>query len=594
MSKSRFINLILIVFLVTAFAILLATPSISAVADNQDSIGSSGTVLEISDVSARPNGMDYSSQTTGRTLKVTMPRSTTHAYIAYEVDIGYDLWAIKGDEDVDKDVPYIEITAENEAFNVTDSRLGEITSSWTNIVEKNGKFEFDLTVHFNGELYVYLTLDGESDPMKDTHIVKEIDYVAPVMRKGVPAHGLKNENGQYVITCTATFEDVALTTQYGLYSASSGLQAISILRADVKLEGDMGAEAVKGLELVDGGYWEIINEEQMVKTMSLTFNLDKDGYYYYLVIDRLGNVNVSMMLGDKFERKNFTDTDDRFMVYNSVGGLNVSVKSVMSQIGTELAENEGKVDETIYNDTMSAYSTLLLKFYSRGDIKTESVEKRDEISSEYWTFYNNQYQVFSNALSLGATYEIETLNGELLNGSITAINLGKESFPALSGAKVVASFNVVRYDGKDISEDLKELADLGSDVRAIKISYKLTENGVQSKIPTVPIDYEIVNLKGMSKFKLFLKTESGYVDAAKIVGDNNVRFSASYNGAEYYLVYVEESTDETLLPLWITLGVVGGVVIIGGVVVAVLIKTGKIKIKKREKINEDTKKEINN
>ncbi len=580
MSKSRFRNLILIISLVTVFAVLFGATNVVAVADNQSSIGASGTVLEISDVSARPNGMDYSSQTTGRTLKVTMPLSTTHAYIAYEVDIGYDLWAIKGEEDLDKNVPYIEITAENTAFKVTDSKLGEITSSWTNIVEKNGKLEFDLTVHFNGELFVYLTLDGETDPMTDTHIVKEIDYVAPVMRKGVPAHGLKNENGLYVITCTVTFEDLALPSQYGLNSASSGLQAISIMRSDVKLEGDIGEDNLQGLEIVDGGYWEIINAEQMVKTMSLTFNLDKDGYYYYLVIDRLGNVNISMMLGDKFERKNFTDTDDRFMVYNSVGGVNISVKTIMSTIGTELADNEGLVDESIYNATMSAYSTLLLKFYSRGDITTESTEERDELSAEYWSFYNNQYQIFANALSLGATYRVETVNEELLNGKITAINLGTEAFPALAGSEVVASFNVVRYDGKEISEDLKELADLGNDVRAFKISYKLTENGVQSKIPTKAIEYEIVNLKGISKFKFFLKTETGYVDASKYISENSVRFSASYNGAEYYLVYVEESTAQTLLPLWITLGVVGGVALIGGVVVAVLIKKGKIKIKK--------------
>ncbi len=585
-SKSKYF-LFALVFAVLLLAVAIApNGGVNALADNSSDIGQSGANLEIADITARENGLDYSSQTTGRTLKITMPFSVTHLYVAFEVDIGYDLWAIKGEEDIDDDIPYIEIVDEQKNFTVTDTMLNEIKSSWTAISELNGKKVCTLTVHFNGELYVTTTLEGETDRLSDTHIVKEIDCIAPVMKSGVPAHGLKNENGKYVISCTATFEDSSLTSTGGLYSARSGLQAISLIYSPYELS-SIKQEDLGTLEILDGGYWEIITLGDMVPTKSLTFTLDRDGYYYYFIIDRMGNSFFGMMLGGKFDRTDYVDTDDRFMIYDDIGDVEYSVKAKMSSIGEELSEYDGKVESTIYQTTMEAYSTLLLKFYSR-DYDNETLAEKKDLSKEYFNFVNTVYVTFKNALSIGATYTVEMLNGEIFQGEIKALNLNKETFPALSGATVVASFNVAKYDTKDVPEELITLAGLGEGARAYKLNYKLTANGLQANIPVSALIYEIVNLKGIDECKLFIKTESGYLllnnenDLYFSEGKKYLRFSNALNAGEYYIVYTEESVAETLLPLWISLGAVGGVAIIGGAVVTILIKSGKIKLKKNK------------
>lgn len=83
----------------------------------------------------------------------------------------------------------------------------------------------------------------------------------------------------------------------------------------------------------------------------------------------------------------------------------------------------------------------------------------------------------------------------------------------------------------------------------------------------------------MSDFVIYQNTPNGYVECEQLKGENWLRFTSTASGADYYLLYVESTPQSNLLPLWITLGVVGGLLLIGGIVLLVLWKKGIIKKK---------------
>ncbi|MBO8424596.1 MAG: hypothetical protein IAB16_06210, partial [Firmicutes bacterium] len=77
---------------------------------------------------------------------------------------------------------------------------------------------------------------------------------------------------------------------------------------------------------------------------------------------------------------------------------------------------------------------------------------------------------------------------------------------------------------------------------------------------------------------------NGEYDTGKFVyGASWVRFETSYNNADYYFVTAEsdpEGDGDKLMPLWITLGVLGGLAVIAGAVIGILFALGKLPRKK--------------
>ena len=550
-----FVALCSLVILIILLAVLPLESGIVASADNQDIIGSGGGYIEIADVTAGLVSATYSSAKTGRTLKITMPKSTVNVYFAYEVDSSEQVWAIKGDADIDDDIPYLTHEGKMDKFEVSTKTLGKVESSWSDVTIVNDKKVFTVTVHFNGTLYVECLPEGETNRLSNSHLVKDVDCLSPKMQTGIIANGLRNEQNQAIFECSSTFVDGV--NEGTIASARSGLQEVLIIRTDVALS-DMTEESVENANVETVLSWEPLTPTQVILSQKVTFTIDKDGYYYYFVVDRVGNIQINEMLGGKFSREDHSETDSRFDVFDKwagSSGATYSVKNYMIQIGEELSEYDGKVQSKVYTDALEAYSTLLLRFYSG-----ESQTNREGISNAYFSFFNNEYTTFKNAFSVGATFTSSLVNGDLMgNVTLHGLNFNKETVPSLGGDDVRATFTVAKYSGTELPTALQsEIGDLKG-VGAYKLAYTLTVSGVQSTVPNTPVGFELIGFDSNQKnFTIYLKTDSGFIKPEQIQMENGIRFSTALNGAEYYLVYTETDPATDLLWLWITLGVVGG------------------------------------
>ncbi len=577
------ISLIFLVLLCLSFSF---DGGVVARADNSD-IGQSGGAIEIADVTEGKVSATFSNRETGVKLKITLPLASTDVYFAYEVDSSEQVWAIKGNANIDDDIPFIKHEGAVEKFEVPSTTLmDKVESAWTDITEVYEKRVFYIDLHFNGTLFVKCKMAGESEMLEATSMVKDIDNLAPSIQKGIVTHGKTNAQGKFVFEMTSTFIDGASTGM--LSSARSGLSEILIIRTDDALE-NMSEESLEGEGIERICAWELLSPLQALLTQKVTFTIDKDGYYYYFVVDRVGNLNIGMLLGGKFERENYSQTDDRFLVHDSSAGssgVTFSVKDYMTTIGQELDNYNGKVNSKVYTDALESYSALLLRFYSGA-----SDSDLEGVSKEWFSFYKNEYTAFKNAYSIGATYEVSLVNGDLLNCSISALNLNKDVLPSLGGDAVVAEFIVAKYTLSELPSGVNVGYAKGY---AYKLSYKLSVSGVVSSIPKTPITYEIMSIPtDISEFTIVQKVGDKYVECVGTKGENWLRFSTDLNGAEFYLI-CSESEESNLLPLWISLGAVGGVIVILGIVYLVLLKLGKlpeklrIKAKKESKVVEET------
>ena len=578
---------LMLIILLIAFS-PLATGGTLAYADNSDTIGSGGGAIEIDDVTEGLVNRTYSNFERGRKLKVTLPMSTVSVYFAYEIDSSEQVYAISGEADIDEDIPYLLHEGKVEKNEVETKTLGKVTSAWTDISVVYEKKVFYVEVHHNGTLYVECTLDGESDRLKATSLIKDIDGLSPKMQTGIIAHGLQNEMGQAIFECTATFEDARAGNT--LAQARSGLAEILIIRTDVALS-DMTEGELESADVETICAWEPLVNAQIVLSQKVTFTIDKEGYYYYFVVDRVGNLQINEMLGGKFSREDYSDTDSRFYVTDSSAGssgVSYSVKNYMITIGEELSEYEDTVNGEVYTKALSAYSTLLLRFYSG-----ESQTNREGISKAWFSFFRNEYTAFKNAYSVGANYSTNIINGDLLPASIKCLNLSSETIKCLGGDEVKASFIIARYEGSEIDQELLNLYGNTKNVKAYKMSYSLTVNGVASTVPKSELIYEIFGLpESVNNFKVYLKTSNGYVECNQVKGENWLRFtSKDLNSGDYYLIYEDTSKTTNLLPLWISLGVVGGLAVVGGVVVLVLWKKGNLVDRTKPLSQEVTEKE---
>ena len=545
-----------------------------AYADNGN-IGASGGAIEIADVTADKVSATFSNRDTGVKLKITLPLASTNIYFAYEVDSSEQVWAISGDAGIDKDIPYIKHQGGVESFVVPSATIAEqVESSWTDVSVIYDKRVFYIDVHYNGTLYVACDMDGETAKLTASSIIKDIDNLAPKMQTDRVVHGAVNAEGQYVFGLRLTFIDTMSTSV--LSSARSGLKEILILRTDAELN-DLTPEQIEGNGVETMLSWELLSPLQATLEHTISFDVDKDGYYYYFVIDRVGNLAIGTLFDGKFERENYADTDDRFMMANDItrypDGGTFSIKNYMITIGQELSDYKEQTNSKVYSTAWEAYSALLLRCYT-GDAVSDKVS----VTKDWFSFFNGPYTAFKNAYSVGATYEVSLINGDLLSGKLSAINLNKNTLPSLGGDQVVASFIVAKYDLSALPSEALSVSGLSGKGYAYKLNYTLTVSGVQSAVANVPLQYEVVGLPSeLQDFVVVMKTDSGYTAPTQTKGENWIRFELQQNSAELYLICTDSQEKPNLTWLWITLGVVGGVMVVAGVVVIVLWKTGKLK-----------------
>ncbi|MBO5775809.1 MAG: hypothetical protein J6R35_00380 [Clostridia bacterium] len=556
---------VLAITIILTSAVLGGVGSV-AYADSSSDIGSSGGSIEIDDITAVET-TTYSSAQTGRTLKITVPLATEKLYIAYDLDSSENVWAISnGDKDAD-DVPYIQVTEKVDEHKVTTKTLGEIYSSWSAISVVNEMQVMTVTVHQNGTLWVKAELPGEK-ALEESTLVDDIDCLAPILESGRLISGIRNENDRAIFVCKASFAD--LTDSSGrLASARSGLAEILILRTQEALSSETNREDVEGSGIDIVAQWKPLSPYTATIRNVVDFEVDEDGYYYYFIVDRVGNLYIGMFFGGKFQREGQNETDDRFYIKDLSNGITYSIKSVMTNIGVELDQYSDKVNGNIYNNAMAGYSALLLKFYSGA-----STTDIDAISAEWYRFYNNEYTAFRNAYSIGATYTVNVTNKDLLDGDLTCRNLNKDTIKTLAGDAVVADFIVARYDLQELDSGIATAAGINLGY-AYKLTYKLTIEGRVSATPVTNLDYYLTAIND-GKIVVVVKTADGYSTPQQIRGLNYVEFYTQLNQAEFYVVYEASENSTNLLPLWITLGVVGGVAVIGVSVYFILLKLNKL------------------
>ena len=579
-NKKRAKHALVLCFLLLLITFIAISPlndrGTVARADNSDIIGSGGGYVEIADVTEGLVNATYSSRATGRKLKITMPKSTVSVYFAYELDSSEQIYAIKGDADIDKDIPFKLHEGKVEKHSVLTSTLGVIESSWTDITLVNDKQVFYVEVHFNGTLYVECALNGETDRLKADTLVKDIDCLGPRLSAFGLKEGLRDASDERILPVQIAFDDKEVTNL--ISSAQSGLAEILIVRTNVALDEET-EENLENLAVDNVASWEPLSPNQTILNQKLEFDINQNGYYYYFVVDRVGNLLIKQLI--------HIDYDNRFDVTDTSAGSSgatYSVKDYMILIGDELSEYKDAVSSVVYENAVNAYSELLLRFYA-GESQTD----REGISNAYFSFFRNEYTIFKNAYSQGANYSTTTVNGDLLlPATIKCYNLNKETITSLGGQVVVANFIVANYEGDKLDKALLDVANLEGDVKAYKLTYTLTVNGLQSTLPKAPLVFEIFGLpQTVADFKVYLKTADGYVECEQLGGENWLRFSSTLNGGEYYLVYRDASRATNLLPLWITLGVVGGAGVIAGIVVIILWKKGVIKRGKPKKEGEN-------
>ncbi len=568
-GKRAFALALALILLISGLLLASAQGEVGVAYADNGNIGASAGFIEIADVTENKVSATFSSRDNGIKLKITLPLASTNVYFAYEVDSSEPVWAINGDADIDDDIPYVKHAGAVESFVVPSATIMEqIESSWTDVSEVYEKRVFYIEVHYNGTLYVACDMSGETEMLTASANVKDIDNLAPKMEVDRIVHGVVGEGGVSAFGVKLTFVDVGSTGM--LSSERSGLKEILILRTDLPI-GELTEEAIEngGAETVCA--WELLSPLQALLTQSVTFNLQKDGYYYYFVVDRVGNLQIGTVFEGKFQREDHAGTDDRFMI--EAGQATFSIKNYMVEIGQELNDYKDETNSDVYNKALESYSALLLRCYT-GDALTDPVD----VGKDWFSFFNGPYTTFKNAYSIGATYRVELVNGDLLDGTLEALNLNKNTLPSLGGDEVVAQFIVAKYELSALPEELLTASGLSGEGYALKLSYTLTVSGVQSRVPDTKIQYEFMSLpEELEDFAVVIKTDSGYTVQTLTKGENWLRFESGLNGAEYYLVcvYSEEETDLTWL--WITLGVVGGIIVAGGIAVLVLFKLGKLK-----------------
>ncbi|MBR3685149.1 MAG: hypothetical protein IKL86_02625 [Clostridia bacterium] len=543
-----------------------------AYADNSN-IGASGGAIEIADETPNKVSATFSSKEQGVKLKITLPLSATGIYFAYEVDSSEPVWAIYGDANINDDIPYIKHAGACESFVAPSATIADkVESKWSDISIVYEKKVFYIELHYNGTLYVECDMPGETSRLSATSIVKDIDNLAPKMSTDRITHGVLGTDGKYAFGLTLKFMDTQSTGT--LSTARCGLEEIMILRTDMALT-DLTEENLTDESVEVVKKWGLLSPLSAILEQTIKFNVEKDGYYYYFVVDRVGNLNIGTLFDNKFERENYDDTDDRFMICMDVttypqSGV-YSVKSNMVAIGQELDKNKENTNSTVYNRAMESYSALLLRFYT-GDALTDKIG----VTNDWFSFFYGDYTAFKNAYSIGATYSVDITNGDLLGGTLSAVNLNKNTLPSLGGGDVKAEFIVAKYAKSDLPDALKDA--LNGNGYAYKLNYKLTVNGQQVSIPKTDLVYEVINLQGdIKNADIYIKIGDTYTLATAQKGANWVRFGTSLNSAEYYLVITESEQNSDLTWLWITLGVVGGVALIGGAVVGVVLWKKKAK-----------------
>lgn len=541
-----------VAFLACIIAIIFALAVASsngerAFADNSDVVGgnSSSDSVTFTDVTVRENGLSYSSQSLGATIKVKVPASAYNISIAYEIEFSEPLWQIGG-EPTEKNMPATYMKIEGEGTVDEHPIYGRLVTGWSKISNESNSQVFTVTVNINGTLYVKYTTLTENDEGKrvETDVFGEkaveiVDVLAPE-RKSATMDKIP-DNGAYRYEVTAIFYDLGQTGV--VPSARSGMKSAEIFYSQYELT-ELTEEQIGNL--VSLAKWEQKSyTSSVLNEVTLKFTLrddgSSDGYYYYFLTDRAGNYGIYDFFGRKYEASN----DARYVVTTTSNGetTKLNVSSNISAFAREIEAHKDDVTSDLYETVSYAYSELVWAFNKDYEGYTEE-ERLQEVSKLYWGFVRGTYQKFLDALE-GATYEQSIINGDLLFGNIRLPNFEGSVPSAKGGQTVKAEINVARYDFDEVAPKVIDLADVGSKGKVFKLQYKLTVDGSASYVPTEPLTFEIggdaETFINTDKFAIVIKSGDNYSLKECSKGANWFSFSTIYNTADIYIVVPESS-----------------------------------------------------
>lgn len=606
--------LLIIIFAIAVSGNAAAFP---ADADNQSDIGGGSLRIDIAPMASNESSMAapsfYSggvwgqdektgeySVLNGAVISVKVPVDA-ETYVAYDLDVNADIYAIKGDKtvggvpymklpdsDSDKGKVYTNHDYSEEFAGSTVGKLYPMSWKFLGYSQDNSQKQFVFRLGAAGEINIRIEKNGEYET--ESYLVDNIDWMGPtpVYNDDVGGYMFGVQSGSHdgMATYAARVEFTDYYPASVPHAATSGIFKIYVLRFDEELGSgestDITADNIEDIQEEHIVYHKAYNENLTTRNHVARFDVNRDGWYYYFTMDREGNSAIGPLLDHELK---ISGDPDYVIIQKIQGGTaNVDVSDIIQQAEVLLENHapgsEHPVNEELYNDCMDSLTELTFAFRTLGTDE-ESRLKKAEL---YNIWLNGPYDRFRKAVSSGEEFVTEeVLNDYLLEdigyfsyaGLETAIN-GKGGDPVT--LRIVLDTMSDKANG--YNDILSAAAFRG---KVIRVEYSVLLDG--EMLPEELFDGEFsldINHDGL---RCLFVTGGG--DGYVVSDIEGVDFDRIMLSAPHGVIYLVVEEADKLTPLWIALSVAGGLVIVAAVILIVFRK--RIFTKSGKKASESVK-----
>lgn len=526
------------------FIFLLVLSTLVAVTGTDLSISS---YVEASSPSGEGVSAVYDGESTyvnsfeGAKYKIIAPSDAAYIYIAFEDD--YE-WQISSENIVEGQIPYILIS--------------ELASQYPDLFTapalnpSTQKYESFATLKSNGDLYCKGVFEDESE-IEDSVRVNVIDWVGPRILIDTEDYYTDSTSGKYVVNYSVAFSDRHIGLRYS--SASSGISDIEIFHIQKDLSEyliNWDKESIDTFEKVRDivNYTQIKAFENVQDGVPVEFSLSESGYYYYVVMDKVGNITLGFL--GKYTQL----APDGFNLPLKPSGY-LSVYQYLEE-----AKNDIKLSEDIIinPDRVVALQKALDTVYY-----TFLMEEDSEIQRQKYNAFIAEWALFKVACT-SPFFNINILNLALFPGNITCINFDISSIQCINGDKVDLNITVTKQVGDVfISDQINSLfQDNGLNVVYL-IRYELMVNE-EISVPKEPLIFHFTNEARLLNISVVSTVNNiNPVVLNPEIGVNYFRLSSRLSTRDIYIFAVE--LDESFQPiylgwLWIIMGCLSGLSLI--------------------------------
>lgn len=379
--------------------------------------------------------------------------------------------------------------------------------------------------------------DGSYEEVQsEEYVIDNVDYMAPQLKQSEESYYYQNNILHYTLFVYDNISAQKMT-------AASGLGGIMV--CFIKPEFDYEIEDINNIvltEAIEAGHVGIVYEKSYGNTLRVyqyekfEFKAEEDGLYFVYAFDNIGNATVHFLFPLAINPE-FT-----------LDGLNLT--SIIETARNQADTGAGKYKQSILDALYDNADALLLAFQ-----KNES----DDVKRQALNALRAAQREYNNAEARIA--EPVVINGEFLPGTISIRELNAATANLLKGETATPNFIIADY-GSNLPANVISAAGLQNANKVIKITYTL-KKGESLLTPlrplvismTIPTTYkEAVVVSGSDT--LGFRVENSEKGGAFL------QFESSYSNREFYIVIYDEVNKANLLWLYITLGVIGGLLII--------------------------------